>query len=84
MPSAIPNSPPVSCIDAAEPAFSAGAAARIMPIVSAIGSEMPNEARVSPVTNSPSPPTLSTCVWRSRPTPARASPPAQTYAARTR
>ena len=78
MPMAMPNSPLVSEIDAAEPAFCGGAAPIMRFIVTAIGSEMPNAARTNPATRSGSPLTGSTRVCRPTPRPAMASPSAIT------
>jgi hypothetical protein len=82
-PRATPNSPLVSEIDAADPAFSGGAEPRIRFIVSAIAGEMPRPARVRPATTAATPPT-SARVCASSPTPATSRPAAISCAGRIR
>lgn len=62
MPTAIPNSPDVSDIDATDPARSGGADCIMTPIVSVDGSMIPKDVRHMPKTSRPRPWVGPTCV----------------------
>ena len=80
----MPNSPLVSDIAAAEPAFSRGAEPTTRLVPSADGKAIPTHASRKPVSSSVSPPSLSTWVTSSSPQAAMVSPAAITYATRNR